>query len=108
MSLLTPLVQTCRRSLGIFEDAQPINKYASYPLYMRRPIAPLESFSTTTSEHRSTIPMRYSGTSGANEDWTKITDVTERRRIQNRIAQRNYRKCPVTPHNSITQLRTAY
>ncbi|EEP80789.1 predicted protein [Uncinocarpus reesii 1704] len=26
------------------------------------------------------------------EDWTQITDLTERRRIQNRIAQRNYRK----------------
>ncbi|KAJ9654335.1 hypothetical protein H2201_009020 [Coniosporium apollinis] len=42
---------------------------------------------------------RYSGTSSAfsasanpNEDWIKISDLAERRRIQNRIAQRNYRK----------------
>jgi hypothetical protein len=25
------------------------------------------------------------------EDWTKVKDMQERRRIQNRIAQRNYR-----------------
>ncbi len=37
-----------------------------------------------------------------NEDWTKISDLAERRRLQNRIAQRNYRKhCHPTPSSTL-------
>ncbi|CAN8098479.1 unnamed protein product [Discula destructiva] len=53
-----------------------------------------------TASHTQPISVRqypstssaYSASAHPDEDWTKVSDLAERRRIQNRIAQRNYRK----------------
>ncbi|KAI1000298.1 hypothetical protein K3495_g7897 [Podosphaera aphanis] len=48
--------------------------------------------SLTRRSKRLATSSAFSNCANPDEDWTKVTDLAERRRIQNRIAQRNYRK----------------
>ncbi|KAK3114541.1 hypothetical protein LTR53_007033 [Teratosphaeriaceae sp. CCFEE 6253] len=59
----------------------------SYPGYPVQAPQPPKHYPTAHS-----TSSAFSASANPNEDWTKISDLAERRRIQNRIAQRNYRK----------------
>lgn len=53
--------------------------------------------SSKPSTHPYSLPDLTEVKLSAEDDWTKVKDRKEKKRIQNRVAQRTYRKS--SPHN---------
>jgi hypothetical protein len=72
-----------------------MHRHAGYQQYAAAPAAPTHRYSGTSSA--------FSASANPNEDWTKISDLAERRRIQNRIAQR--KSSPPQPRTGLVLIR---
>jgi hypothetical protein len=79
---------SARTSIARFKDAHPPLRYLTLVLCrpnLRSPwkVTMIDHFKSALCEHKE------------EQEWWNITDPTERRKIQNRVAQRQYRKADV-------------
>lgn len=54
--------------------------------------AGLNRWSASLPDSYSSVAISHANMAKAPEDWKQITDTTQRKKVQNRIAQRTYRK----------------
>ena len=91
LSLLTDN-HTLRSVLLLQSSPLPVQVSIASTIIMHRHAAHPNATQAPKTTRASGTYSALSASANPNEDWTKISDLAERRRIQNRIAQRNYRK----------------
>jgi len=89
--LSLPCTKSCSPTLPSKSFSLKISSFILYLAFEKGLIAKTKMPKQSSTAISST-PITGYGTSSANpDDWTKVSNKADRRRIQNRISQRNYR-----------------